>query len=291
MEKESGEKTIILGASGLVGRYLFEVFKKSGIPVIGTYNKNEKKELVYFDVLNSSIDELDTKGVKYAIICSAMVGVDNCKKNLDYSREINVNGIKKLIKEFSNRQIIPVYISSIFVFDGNGNYKEEDFRNPANEYGKQKKEVEDFIIENIKEYLIIRLGRVFGISENEGIFAKAIEKYKKNQEILSNDFEEISLTYAGDIARGIKMLLERNKTGIFHLESEGHKNRFEIVADFFNYLGIKDAKIKKCSMEDFNFLEKRAKKQFSDSSKFLREGFEFTPIEKCYDMIKKNLLG
>ncbi|MBU2633625.1 MAG: NAD-dependent epimerase/dehydratase family protein, partial [Nanoarchaeota archaeon] len=59
------DKVIILGASGLVGRYLFEEFKSERIPVIGTYNKNEKEGLVYFDILNSSIDDLELEGVKY----------------------------------------------------------------------------------------------------------------------------------------------------------------------------------------------------------------------------------
>ena len=283
-------KVIILGASGLVGRYLFEEFKSRGIPVIGTYNKNEKSGLVQFDILDSSIDDLQLEGVEYVIICSAMVGVDNCRIYLDKSREINVEGLKRLIKKFFKRGIVPVFISSVFVFNGRGNYKEDDFRNPANEYGRQKKEVEDFIIENVDEYLILRLGRVFGVNSGEGILTDAFERYKKGEEILCNDYEELSLTYGEDIARGIKELMERGKRGVFHLESKGHKNRFEWINDFFNYLGVDDAKIKKCSIDDFNFLEPRAKNQFSDSSKFIEEiGFEFTPIEECYKRIMENL--
>lgn len=284
------DKVIILGASGLVGRYLFEEFKSERIPVIGTYNKNEKEGLVYFDILNSSIDDLELEGVKYVIICSAMVGVDNCKKNLKESREINIGGLIRLIERFSKKGIIPVFISSVFVFNGKGNYKEDDFRNPANEYGKQKKEVEDFIIGNVDEYLIVRLGRVFGVKKGEGIFTDIFDKYKRGEEILSNDYEELTLTYAGDIAGGIRELMKKNKRGIFHIEYGVHKNRFEFVKHFFDHLGVKDAKIKKCSIDDFNFLEPRAKNQFSDSSKFIKEtGFEFTQIEKCYECVKENL--
>ncbi len=291
MDEKCKDKIIIFGASGLVGRYLFNVFNESENLITGTYNKNKKAGLVYFDILNSSIEDLEIDGAKYAIISSAMVGVDNCFTNLKESKEINVYGIKKLIKELSEKHIIPVFISSVFVFDGNGNYTENDLRNPANEYGRQKMEVEDFITENIKEYLIIRLGRVFGIDKNEGMFAEALDKYKQCMEILCNDYEDFSLTYSEDIARGIKKLLEKNKRGVFHIDSRVHKNRFEFITNFFDNLQIKDAKIKRISIDNLNFLEKRAKNQFMDSSKFISQtDFQFTPLEKCHGLIKENLL-
>lgn len=284
------KRTIIFGASGLVGRYLFEVFKNSGVPVTGTYNKNKRGGLVYFDILNSSIDDINLEGARHAIICSAMTGVDSCRANLNLSRNINVSGVERLIHDLDSKHIVPVYISSVYVFDGAGDYKEDDIRNPANEYGQQKKDVEDFILNSLDKFLVIRLGRVFGVNRKEGIFADALEKYKKNENIASNDYEELSLTYAGDIARGIEILLEKDKKGIFHIEYPGHKNRLEFIIDFFSHLGINGAKIKKCSMEELNFLEKRAKNQFSDSSKFISEtSFKFTPLEKCYNLIKKNL--
>lgn len=281
------EKIIIIGASGLIGRYLLKHLKETGKEVIGTYNKNKKEGLVYFNLLNSSVKELLLKDVKYAIICSAIVKIDECKKNQEYSEKINVDSTQRIIKELSEKNIIPVFISGAVVFDGKGDYKEKDIRNPPNEYGRQKKKVEDFLIKNIKEFLIIRLGKVFGVNQEEGIFSEWIDKYKKNEEIPCIYDEKLSLTYAGDIAKGISILLEKNKRGIFHIDSGVHKSRFEFARDFFNYLGIKDVKIKKCSVSDFNFLEKRAKNQLLNSSKFLEEtGFEFTPIEKCYEMIK-----
>ena len=143
-------------------------------------------------------------------------------------------------------------------------------------------------MEKVGEYLIVRLGRVFGVNKGEGVFTDALERYEKGEEILSNDYEELSLTYSGDIARGIRILLEMGKRGIFHIDTIEHKNRFEFVRDFFDYLGIKDAKVKKCPIEVFNFIEPRARNQFSDNSKFIQEtGFEFTLIEKCFELIKE----
>lgn len=279
---------IVIGASGLIGGYLFDEFRKSGKEVEGTYNKHEKPGMVYFDVTKSSLNNLNINNVGYAVICSAIIKIDECKKNPEYSREVNVNGLKRVIKEFSEKGIIPVFISTASVFNGNGNYKEKDLTNPVNEYGQQKKEVEDFIIKNINEYLIIRIGKAFGVNENGGIFIEWLNEHKKNEEILCIDDEELSLTYAGDIARGIEILMEKNKREIYHIDSMIRRSRYEFALDFFNYLGIKDAKIKKCTLKYLNFIDERAKNQFLDSSKFIREtGFKFTPLEKCYDILKE----
>jgi len=287
MIKNKMKKIIILGASGLVGRYLFDYLKKSGKEVVGTYNKNEKAGLFYFDITDSPIETLPIKDADYVIICSGIVKIDECKKDIDNSEKVNVIAIKRVIKEFSKKDIIPVFISGAIVFDGVGDYKEEDIRNPANEYGKQKKEIEDYLMDNYKNYLIIRLGKVFGFKDKESDFATWINKYNNGEEIPCIYDEDLSLTSAEDIAKGITILLEKNKRGIFHIDSGVHKSRFEFAIDFFNFLKLKDAKIIRKSVKDFNFLEKRAKNQFLDSSKFIKEtNFKFTPLENSYTMIQ-----
>jgi len=280
---------VIFGASGLIGRYLFDFLKQQGREVIGTYNKNMKEGLVNFDFATDSIDKLDLKNIKYAVICSAIAKIDDCKENYDYAYAVNVEKTKKLIEDLCKKNIVVIFLSTAEVFDGTGGEKEEDLKNPINTYGKQKKQIEDFLISNIRDYLIIRPGKVYGIEIGEGgLFADWLEKYRGNQEIPCLDEGQMAPIYVEDVAKAIFLLINKNARGIYNLSGPKNYTRFELANMFFNYLGIRDAKVTKCSIEDLNLLEPRAKNPWLDISKFIKEtNFEFTSLEKIYDLIKE----
>jgi len=280
---------LILGASGLIGRYLFNLLKEEE-KVIGTYTNNKiRDELIHFDLISSQLSELPLSNTKYCVICSAITKFDECKENPDYSHKVNVEGIERIVTELDKRGIVSVFLSSGTVFDGiNGGYKEEDKKNPISVYGKQKAEVEDFITSNIKEYLIIRPGKVFGIKRKEGVlFSEWLWKYQNNEDIFCAYDEQLPPHYAGDVARSINILLEKEARGIYNTNPPEHYSRFDMAKNFFNYLGIKDAKIIRCSIDNFNFSEtKRARNPYLDASKFIGEtGFIFTKLEDCFEMI------
>lgn len=290
--KMKDKKIIIFGASGFIGGYLLNYLKDQKKEVIGTYYKNKKKDLVFFDLLNSQIEDLQLDNAKYGIICSAISNIDECKNNQEYSNNLNVIGLKRIVRKLSENSICPIFISSASVFEGSkGGYREKDLRNPINEYGLQKKQVEDFITLNIRDYLIIRLGKIFGVEKaNGGIFIDWIEKYKNKKEINCAYDENLSLTYVGDVARGLEELLKKGKKGIFHIDSGIHKSRLDFARGFFKNLQLYDADIQNCSLDDFNFIDKRAKNAYLNSSKFINEtNFKFTSLETCYKMIKQNL--
>ena len=48
-------KTIIIGASGVIGYELFLELKKKNKNVVGTYNYNKKKRLIKFDIKKDNI--------------------------------------------------------------------------------------------------------------------------------------------------------------------------------------------------------------------------------------------
>jgi dTDP-4-dehydrorhamnose reductase len=282
MKNERG--TIIFGASGRVGKPLYNLFKEKNKPVVGTYCKNKKQDLIYFDITKSSIYDLPYKRAGYGIICSAITNLDQCKENPEYSYKVNVEGIEKIIIDLSNEQIIPIFISSGAVFDGVvGGYGEESIRNPLSAYGEQKVEVEDFITENIKNYLIVRPGKVCNFKE---LTSNWLKKYNAGETILCADDEQLSLTSAKDVAEGIDLLIENDSRGIYHLNSPIHCSRLDLLNQFFRKLEITDAKIKSCSIDDFGN-EKRAKKSFMDASKFINEtGFEFIDANQIIDDYK-----
>ena len=125
--------------------------------------------------------------------------------------------------------------------------------------------------------------------KNESIFSGWIEKIQNSEKILCNVDEELSLTSADDVAKAIEILLKNNKKGIYHVDSMEHKKRIEFAKEFFKHLNIENSNLRECSEKNFNFLEKRAKNQTLDSTKFKTEtGFEFTRINDLFDKIIEN---
>lgn len=280
---------LILGASGLAGRYLFNSMRDRK-KIIGTYCNNEQENLVHFDISKDSLDKLDLENIRYGVICSAIAKVDKCKDDLEYSNKVNVVGITRMITELTERNILPIFFSSAAVFDGElGGYKENDERNPLGIYGRQKLEIEDFLIDNFPDFLLIRPGKIFGLNLGEGgLFADWIHKYRKNERIMCAYDERISPIYAGDLARAVETLIDMDKRGIYNINPFGGYNRVELARKFFAYLGINDAKIISCSTKDLGFSEKRAKNTWMNSNKFTGEtGFKFTSLEDCFKLIKE----
>ncbi len=283
---------LLLGASGLIGGYLFEELSRER-RVVGTYYKNKKQGLVHFDLLSSDIRSMPLENTGYCVMCSAMTKIDACAENSSVSHRINVDGVKRVIEKLSQRRIVPVFFSSASVFDGvKGGYKEEDIKNPTTLYGGQKADIEDFLVSEKIDSLIIRPGKVFGVKSGEGVlFTNWLEKYLRGEEIKCADDEQLSPTYVRDVARGTKELIDRDARGIYHLNFPEHMSRYQMAAFFFSYLKIKDARIKRCSIDEFHSIEKMPRNTFLDSTKFVGEtGFEFTPLERCYDEIRRTFL-
>ena len=162
-------KNLIFGASGYLGNHLYNFLSQKEKKVYGTYFRNKKKGLIYFDISKMKINSLKfIDSIDYAVIMSAVnSNVNDTNKNLNKTLKINLNKTKKLLEDCLKYGLTPVYISSDGVFDGKkGNYKENDVLNSLNHYGKIKKEIEKFITKKFNNYLIIRVSKVFSLQKN-----------------------------------------------------------------------------------------------------------------------------
>ena len=70
------------------------------------------------------------------------------------AKKINVEGWKYVIKKILNNKKKIILLSSSAVFNGKKKfYIEDDYRKPINNYGKYKKEIEEYIKKYSKNYL------------------------------------------------------------------------------------------------------------------------------------------
>lgn len=276
----SGKKInlLIVGASGFIGSHVFNGGRKKGFNVIGTQFSSTKPELLPFNLLKDNIGEIlpnhfMNKQNDVAVICSAISRMNRCFLEPEFTRELNVIKTINLIKSLRECNYRIIFLSTDTVFDGvDGHYKEEDKTNPLNEYGRQKVEVEKFILSTGQVDTIVRLGAAVGCDLNSRhLFS---DWYRK---IINNEpFEEcirgmlISPTHVKDIANAILIIAAKKLKGIYHIANPECFERAELARLFLKELGRKTTVVEK-DLNEFNFYEKRPIKISLDSTKFREE--------------------
>lgn len=287
---------IIFGASGFIGGHFYEYFSKNLVKpdvVIGTYNKSPKDGLIKFDMANSKLQDLNVnlKKVNYAIICSGFTKMDSCKTDEKKAHDLNVRDTIKLIKSLFEFDIVPVFLSSDYVFDGKtGNYDENDERNPVLKYGEFKKEVEDYFLFSNKRYIVARTGKVYGLTMGDGtLITNCIEQLENNETLRYAEDQFFSLSWVGDITKAVDCLIKNKLLGCYNISSPESFSRYEIGIIVKTELGIRSGKIEPCSLRDFTFTDQRPLNTTLNSEKFMKAtGYKFTYLEHNLDLLKKN---
>jgi dTDP-4-dehydrorhamnose reductase len=224
---------LLLGETSFIGKHIAKFLIKNKIAYLGSYYKKKKKNAIFFNLNNPNIiNKYLKKNITHVILCSFVNSKPELIKNyLHRSKNLNLYKTIKLLKIFLKKRIVPVYISSDAVFNGKiGFYNENHKASPLTEYGKIKLAIEKFLIESGKNFLIVRIGRVFSINKNDSCFFRDIYFKLKNQnniKMSNNHF--FSPIYINDLCLFLYKLINNKKKGIFHLASVHSTSWFEIA--------------------------------------------------------------
>ncbi len=238
---------LVIGGDGKIGSKLIEVYEKSHISVLKT---TWKKELVtdgsFYLNLEDDVENWILPSFKIDVVffCAGKTSIDYCENEPLKSRKINVVNTIKLIKRFCDSGAFVIYISSNAVFNGETPFSDlnEEF-DPKTEYGRQKVEVESFLLGMCENVAIARFGKI--LSVNIPLFNDWIIKLRNAVPI--NVFSDmnmspVSLDYAIDIL--IKISQKKIK-GIYHC-SAIHDISYSAVAYFISSKLCLDANLINC---------------------------------------------
>ncbi len=247
----------IVGASGLIGYNFYKTLKIKKKTVIGTYFSVKRRGLVRFDLENDGFSLFDK--CKQVIIASAITSIDACFLSREEAYRINVGRTKELIKYLADRKIKPIFLSSDQVFDGErGNYTEEDRPHPINYYGEFKLEVEEFIKNNLEDYLILRLSKTFDRNLREGgMFAEIFLNLKKGIRVKAAYNQIFNPTDVGLVCGGAVKATNINLKGLYHLADPKIMSRYEFVLSIASEYGFDKDLIEPIDIRTLGLIEKR----------------------------------
>ena len=282
---------IIFGASGFLGRNLMWHLASAGHDVVGTYNSRAAPGLVKFDLANPNLSTLEqtgsaarnSQGFHFAVICSSITMMDECLEKPGPSYAVNVAGVKSLVDQLLARNIKPVFISTDYVYDGlSGSYSEDDERRPVLAYGRQKKEVEDYLMQSGREYLLVRLARLYSCNPAEGTLLTSIAGDLGQGKRLKLASDQVfNPTHVYDVCSAISLMMRNKMSGAYNVCAGEAMSRHGVGVMVKEALGIKTGKIEQCSLSEFSFPDKRPLNTSMANRKFVSEtGFSFRSVSE-----------
>ena len=266
-------KVLVTGASGQLGYDVVRELMKRGHGAVGV----SSKEMDITD--QAQVEKMITEAnVDVVMHGAAYTAVDAAEDNEAQCRLVNANGTENIAVVCKKLDIPMVYISTDYVFDGQGTrpWEPEDERHPLNVYGQTKYEGELAVQKYLEKYFIVRIAWVFGINGNN--FIKTMLKLSKTHDTLTVINDQIgSPTYTYDLARLLVDMMETDKYGIYHATNEGLCSWYEFAVEIFRQAGISMNVIPVTSAE---YKAAKAKRPFNsrmNKDKLEENGFERLP--------------
>lgn len=285
-------RIIIIGGSGLIGSYLFDLLKKNNQQVIATYCKNKTKNMIKFNMLKQKISDVipNINNKDIFIILSASSKPNWVFHNKELSYKINVSSTIDLINELIKFKSKIYFMSSVEIFDGKkGDYTEKSKPNPLNYYGKTKVIVEEYLKNIYQNYTILRTGWNVGISkENRCVVSLTYETLLSEEAKMAFD-NTFSITHVEDLAAAINKILFNNNHDVCHLSSSHIVKRTEL-ADFIikHSKRGKDMTYKKVPFSEIKYTEPRGRLNHLKSEiKFVNEKMSFrSPYDTILEKVR-----
>jgi len=247
-------KVLILGAKGMLGADLLEVFK--GNEIIG-WDK-EELDLTSFELTKKEIEKLKPEVI---INAAAYTAVDDAEENRDLAVLINGEIVGNLAKIAKGLDIPIVHYSTDYVFSGENKegYREDETNlAPLNVYGESKALGEKLLQENTDKFYLIRISWLYG--KNGKNFVETMLKLGKEKDQLNVIDDQIgSPTYTKDVAKLTKEVVENKMPfGIYHAANSGKASWCGFAKKIFELAKI-DIKVNPIPTEDYPLPAKRPK--------------------------------
>lgn len=218
------------------------------------------------------------KRIDAIIHCAAYTAVDKAEDEVETAARINAYGTENLVKVCKEFDIKFMYISTDYVFDGEGDaaFKPDDKRAPLNVYGQTKYEGELAVEKYLEKYFIVRISWVFGLNGNN--FINTMLKLGRTKDSLNIVSDQIgSPTYTKDLAVLLSDMIVTDKYGRYHATNEGLCSWYEFAMEIFKQAGITDIKVNPVSSEEFPVKAKRPHNSRMDKIKLTENGFKLMP--------------
>lgn len=290
-------KVFVTGVCGQLGYDVMNELAKRNIEAVGSDIKETcdhdfsyvPLDITNQEMVNKVINEINPDVIVH---CAAWTAVDAAEDEdkQELVRNINVNGTKYLAEAAKDVDAKIVYISTDYVFDGQGETPwQPDCKDyaPLNVYGQTKLDGELAVANTLDNYFIVRIAWVFGLNGNNFI-KTMLNLSTKYKEVRVVDDQVGTPTYTFDLARLLVDMIQTEKYGYYHVTSEGgYISWCDFAKEIFKQANI-EMTVNPVTTAEYGV--SKAKRPFNsrlDKSKLVGNGFE--PLPTWQDALSRYL--
>jgi dTDP-4-dehydrorhamnose reductase len=228
---------MVAGASGQLGRALVE---RLGPRVVWAGGRHD------LDVRDPAAVRARVADARPDVVVNATAynQVDKAEAEPDEAMAVNEAGPRNLAVAAAEAGALVVHVSTNFVFDGalRRPYTEEDPARPLGAYGLSKRAGEVAVMNAGGPHLVVRTSALFGRGGNRakgGNFVDRILASARSGTPLRivND-QEVSTTYAPELAAALVALVEADCRGLFHVVNEGSCTWHSLAVEALRQAGV-----------------------------------------------------
>lgn len=278
-------KVLVTGVKGQLGYDVMNELAKRGYEGVGV-------DVAEMDITDSAAVEKVISEVHpdKVVHCAAWTAVDAAEDNQEVCHKVNVDGTANIAKMCGKLDIPMIYISTDYVFDGQGETPwEPDCKAyaPLNVYGQTKLGGELAVAQTLEKYFIVRIAWVFGLNGKN--FIKTMLKVAKNHPQVRVVNDQIGTpTYTYDLARLLVDMMETEKYGYYHVTNEGgYISWYDFTKEIYRQAGI-STEVQPVTTAEYG-LSKAARPFNSRLEKKKLKENGFTPLPTWQDALGRYL--
>lgn len=295
-------KIILTGATGLIGSRFEEIMfeRHEIIPLsskdtdivndssVCNFFEGKSSDIVIHLAAKTDVDGCEADKEEDQRLIKSQIGEQTSIEKMDWkpyrwftTRQrnsafaVNFIGTSNLYNEARNRGIKFIYISTDFVFDGNGKYDEESKPDPINWYGMTKWYGERLI--DTSKDLIVRLSYPYGYPSpvKPDFVQKLMSLLSEVDEVSLIEDQTITPTFIDDIVQGLDFLLKKNATGIYHLTGDSYEDPYHMGQMIKEKMGLKTSILPSTRAEVYHNRAPRPFQSIMKNDKL--KGLDFRP--------------
>ena len=289
-------KVFVTGVGGQLGYDVMNELTARGYEAVGSdildsanFENYVKLDITDADAVREALCEIKPDAV---IHCAAWTAVDAAedKENTEKVFKINAKGTENIAKVCKELDCKMVYISTDYVFDGQGETPwDPDCKDyaPLSVYGKSKLEGEKAVSSILDKYFIVRIAWVFGLNGKN--FIKTMLNVGAKYDTVRVVCDQIGTpTYTLDLSKLLVDMVETEKYGYYHATNEGgYISWYDFTCEIFRQAGY-NTKVVPVTTEEYGI--SKAARPFNsrlDKSKLVKNGFE--PLPDWQDALSRYL--
>ncbi|OQX89832.1 MAG: hypothetical protein B6D65_01245 [candidate division Zixibacteria bacterium 4484_93] len=200
---------------------------------------------------------------EWIVHLAAFTDMDRAEAEKEKARFVNLTGTENLVEAAKSIGAKLLFASTNYIFGGEGNspYKPYDPPCPVNYYGYTKYLAEVKGKEILGEdFIIARFGwGIWKSKRSVKLINRLPDIVREGKPLKLADDNLQSISYAPDIAEGIRVIIERGLTGIFHLVNEGEATSYELVKFLLSRMGYDNYPVEKVGLDSISFPARRQK--------------------------------